>query len=269
MFERYTMISKNAENVPTKIISSNSSVTKQISALTKLKLFKININSIFVGVERTMVRSSKGDYASLTPSPGSTESITYFHKDKSKYRATKIIDFSSTEIKSPFIFNFRDVKGKEKFSLLHLALLARRGDLIEPLVSLGLDINQKTHYGYTPLALAIEFGQLDTAKKLLQLGADPSVNHYLAYKIAYLLQRLNIKGLSSSYFPVSIKTVELTNLMAKMKLKNKTERKLKNEINNQFPIKVKLTTVKLAADYYNYDYDNVDIQEFFNGKKIK
>lgn len=48
-------------------------------------------------------------------------------------------------------------------------------EMIKLLRNHGADINQKGQFQSTPLHLAAWFGDLDTIKLLIELGADPSI----------------------------------------------------------------------------------------------
>jgi ankyrin repeat protein len=62
-------------------------------------------------------------------------------------------------------------------TLLHLT--ARTGDLkgIEVLIASGAEVNSIGDLGNTPLHQAAMMGKVDSVRKLLQLGADPSLRN--------------------------------------------------------------------------------------------
>ena len=174
-------------------------------------------------------------------------------------------------LKTPLIFNFKSNSKKESLGLLHFAVISHRADLIQPLLSLGVDINQTTSLGYTSLALAIEYGQLGFAKQLLSLGANPNEQDYIAYKIAYLLQHLNTPDLYTARFaiPSAMNLPLLQDVMSEMDLNAREVNKVKKMILKKYPINLTITTVKMREDLYNYDRKNVEKQVFINGEEVK
>jgi len=267
---RYYYYLKN--NTPTQIVRSNSSLSKQIHALTQLKLFGIDLNQVRVSIGKQQFYSVAGRYNVNKPNNAGGNSI-FLEKNGNVYRKTRAAKLT-TDFKTPLINNFSEINKKEKLGLLHFAIDSYRKDLIEPLIKLGVDINQQSQFGYTPLAFAIESGQLDIAQKLLTLGADPSVNDYLAYKLAYLLQHLNnvdffIETFGVPAATITIRVSDLADTINKMKLNARLTNNINNKIKQKFPTELTITTVKMAADFYNYDRDNIVRQVFLNGEKVK
>lgn len=246
-------------NTPTQVVRSNSSVSKQIHALTQLKLFGVDLNLVSIGVGK--------QYTSIHRPNNTTGNSIFFQRNGSTYKTTRAAKLT-TNFVTPLIYNFSDIKRKEKFGLLHFAITSSRQDLIEPLIALGVDINQQTQLGYTPLAFAIESGQLGMALKLLTLGADPSVNDYLAYKLAYLLQHLNnIDFYDVSYGTqgrtITIRVSDLANIRNEMRLNDRITKNIIKNLNHQFPVELIITTVQLD------NYDEIERQVFLNGEKVQ
>lgn len=258
-------------NIPATIVRSNSDLKKQVNALKQLQAFNVDLNQVRLGTG-TQLFLEGGKY-NLSLGMGFHQS-NYLDKNGNilwEKRQAKI----ANQIKSPFIYNFNPVNGEEKLGLLHIAIASKRSDLIEPLINLGVDINQKSQLGYTALAFAIEQGQLMTAQYLLSLGADPKINDYLAYKIAYLIGHLNNPNLYSPgitfQYSNTINTLELVQTIEKMKLSDKTTRKLSNNIKQQFAIEVKVMTIKKGEQgrYRENDSTTTVKKVFINGEKIK
>lgn len=65
---------------------------------------------------------------------------------------------------------------KDNLSALHLAASRGFTDLLEFLIENNLDVNQKTtQHCFTPIYLALQHGKTETAKILLEHGADPEI----------------------------------------------------------------------------------------------
>ena len=256
-------------NSPVQVVISSSSLNKQTHALTQLKSFGVDLNKVSVGIGKQTFFNGDGRY-NINVKGMKIDSVIFFEKNGNVYRTTRSA-IRTTDIKTPFIYNFSDSKRKEKLGLLHFAIASYRADLIAPLIQLGVDINQQSELGYTPLAFAIETGQLKIAQKLLSLGADASFNDYLAYKFAYLLLRLNNDDLSNGLYVMNptIKVSDISKTINKMELNDSVTKKINKKLQEQFPIELTVTTVKMREDRFNYYYDNIDTQMFLNGKKIK
>jgi ankyrin repeat protein len=56
-------------------------------------------------------------------------------------------------------------------------VIAHHGEVVRVLLAAGADVNAVDRFGYTPLlyAATIDFGDAETAKALLQAGANPNV----------------------------------------------------------------------------------------------
>ena len=255
----YTLVSLNSyhfyslNNIPTAIVRSNSTSDKQINGLKKLQSFGVDLNQVKVGVGKLYYLN--GDYNMIKAGLINIESTDYFEKDGSSYKKEQKAVLQQ-DIKVPFIYNFRKVIGKEKLGLLHYAIISQKKDLIEPLIKLGVDINQQSVFGYTPLAFAIELGQFTIAQQLLLMGADFTINDYLAYKIAYLFQygnnHLDSNQISVNSSGTTINEKELANTLDKMNLTNTVLTKVQSEIKNQFPIVLTETTLKKVNGSYSY-----------------
>lgn len=258
-------------NVAASLVRSNSSLSKQVAALRKLQSFGVDLNQIRLGTgHQYFTEDGKFNLNRVNE----LNHLNYFEKNGDILRKKSKITLKKV-IKTPYIFNFKDRVDKEKFGLLHIAIASLRNDLIEPLITMGIDINQKSLLGYTPLAFAIEMGQLQTAQKLLSLGADVSVDDYLAYKIAYLILHLNSEGLyypNMSMITHTINLVVLDDILEKMKVSKKKTQKITSEIKQNFPIELKVKIIKKDSEgghYNEYAKGTMIKQVFLNGEKIK
>ncbi|MDN3683083.1 ankyrin repeat domain-containing protein [Vibrio tapetis subsp. quintayensis] len=251
-------------NAVTSVVRSNSSLNQQIHALTQLKSFGVDLNKVRVGAGQYFPHGGTDTYSSKK-----TNSL-FSERDGDIYRESREATLGGT-LKTPLIFNFKSNSKKESLGLLHFAVISHRADLIQPLLSLGVDINQTTSLGYTSLALAIEYGQLGFAKQLLTLGANPNEQDSIAYKIAYLLQHLNTPDLYNPQFgvPSAMNLPLLQDVMSEMDLNAREVNKVKKMILKKYPINLTITTVKMKEDLYNYDRKNVEKQVFINGEEIK
>ncbi|SON53037.1 ankyrin repeat domain-containing protein [Vibrio tapetis] len=251
-------------NAVTSVVRSSSSLSKQIHALTQLKSFGVDLNDVRISAGQYFPNGGTDTYISKK-----TNSLFSEHDD-AIYRATREATLGGT-LKTPLIYNFTTNSKKESLGLLHFAVISHRADLIQPLLSLGVDINQKTTLGYTSLALAVEYGQLSFAQQLLKLGVNPKEQDYIAYKIAYLLQHLNTPDLYSAEFsvPSAMNLPLLEKVMSEMELNAREVNKVKKMILKKYPVNLTVTTVKMSDDLYNYDYDNIEKQVFLNGKEVK
>lgn len=73
-------------------------------------------------------------------------------------------------------FNINVTRYPSGWSLLHRGAETGQTDICEILIEHGAKVNQRTTWGwFTPLALALSNGYIETARSLLHRGADPDI----------------------------------------------------------------------------------------------
>ena len=80
-------------------------------------------------------------------------------------------------------------------NLLYNAVRSRNINMIQKILSLGLDVNQQDIYGRTPLMTAVNFGNKEKIKILLEHGADPNIKNNFGQKASDFTVYENIKSL--------------------------------------------------------------------------
>ncbi|NYR13901.1 ankyrin repeat domain-containing protein [Pseudoalteromonas sp. MIP2626] len=84
--------------------------------------------------------------------------------------------------------NITEKRGR--YNLLHYVAVMGYKEYLGPLLAEGVDINGTSYTGYTPLALAVEVGNIDMAELLLKHGADFKKANTVSIEIA-LIKALN------------------------------------------------------------------------------
>ncbi len=62
--------------------------------------------------------------------------------------------------------------GKNGSSILHIAASCGKGETIEALVKLGMNLEEKDNEGLTPIHYAVRSGHINTIEKMAQSGAN-------------------------------------------------------------------------------------------------
>lgn len=68
-----------------------------------------------------------------------------------------------------------DPNYRNNFNSVPLHYQCDKPDMIETLLKFGADVNVANTLGFTPLMKALDYGYIETAKILLQYGADPNI----------------------------------------------------------------------------------------------
>jgi len=76
-----------------------------------------------------------------------------------------------------------------QMNALHLATISGMDNSVIYLLSLGIDPNLKDKYGYTALHYAVKYSQTRIIKKLLQKGADKSIEEYKTKKTPVMMAK--------------------------------------------------------------------------------
>jgi len=78
---------------------------------------------------------------------------------------------------------------ENQMNALHLATISGMDNSVIYLLSLGIDPNLKDKYGYTALHYAVKYSQTRIIKKLLQKGADRSIEEYKTKKTPVMMAK--------------------------------------------------------------------------------
>jgi ankyrin repeat protein len=126
-----------------------------------------------------------------------------------------------------------NIKLEEVTPLLEAVDYQADTSIIRLLADYGADINKQNKYGYSPLLLACEQNNIDAAKKLLLLGANPKIENYKnddALKLAIKNNSDTLSNILLKYYNDdldeyhTLATIYDNNFVAK-KIRQKTNKK--------------------------------------------
>lgn len=95
------------------------------------------------------------------------------------YNLKKVIDYLLTKN-----VNIHHITTRKRENAIHQAVFSKNVELVKQLHGLGINIDQKNYLGNTPLIQISNFGCVEMAECLIELGAD--VNHENDYGMSFL-----------------------------------------------------------------------------------
>jgi ankyrin repeat protein len=157
------------------------------------------------------------------------------------------------------------------WSALHHACLKCNYDICDELIKLGSDIHSKTVEGFTPLHLAVHSGHIDVVQLLLSKGVDINVQTFLELTTPiHFAIKLNMKNIVDTLLQYKV-NIHLKNVIGRTPLHfaaqygttDITLALIKNEadINN---VDYHGWTPKLIAEFY----DNYEVLELLKQYEI-